>query len=215
MKHFLILIFALGILFTANIMASGRSDGIASIKPDKINHDADTGRVSDDDFRPVLDSFLEKCFFGNNYERLLMNEAPEISDFIHPVIGVRRYYNPGAFGFIAGKEEGYGFYNPEQYLKYDFPLSEMAVFDLTPENGFCEESGNENGVYYFSEEKFPEVADMETLESIDVTLPAGFIPSQIMRVNVLFEGWRYADLWFAQVEGKWYLVFIDGRDCSA
>ncbi len=168
-------------------------------------------------FDVFLNSFLETCYWGKNIDSLAFVSADEIEQYLHPVIGLARYFNPGAFCYLHQGDLGY--YFEDDNIGSLKPGNNNYKFnkETLVEDGFCDESSNADGVYYKSIKSFPDYYDpsQEYDQVRQVTLPGEYMVTQKVKVEILHENWIDKIMYFAEIDGVWYLVYFMDCDCSA
>lgn len=163
-------------------------------------------------FEPFLDDFLQASFFGKKFDSLTYFKSESIRSVTHKEIELKRLYNPGAACIFYDSYEG--------DIKHNsvYPKIEKSnrYFNQEIEEGFCEESANENGVYYKIIEKLPESINMESGEGyIGINIPDKYKNGHKVKVDILVDKWIEKTMYFMVADKKWWLVLIDDCDCSA
>lgn len=168
-------------------------------------------------FDIFLSSFLEACYWSKNIDSLAFVSADEIEQYLHPIIGLARYFNPGAFCYLHQGELGY-YFNGDDF-GYSRPENKNYKIykEKLPKDGFCDESPNADGVYYKSIESFPDYYDpSQEFDPVkQVSLPDEYRVTQKIKVEILHENWVDKIMYFAEIDGDWYLVYFMDCDCSA
>ncbi len=208
-------------LFGAFILVLLLASCSGNKKPDKkSNNDSipdsnatnNVGRTSAD-FADFIDYFLKTCYYNNNIDSLVYKTSSTVTDFIHTEAGLSRYFNRGAFCNLFSKDN-YDYPFSGDYYGEPCKFSGLSLYNRKPMEGYCEESPDSNGVYYYSVTEFPQAWDMEQDKPVKVGLPAKFDKVAKMKVDIMFAQWIAKQFYFAQIDNIWYLVFIDDCDCS-
>lgn len=188
----------------------------------KIEHDGKQGwvfgsqtdrkfKATLDSFEPYIKHFLSACFSDKNLDSLIYHEDKYMDSYIHPKIGFTRMYNPGVacvpFGLQVDE-------NTHGNLKPD--VNGLPLFQFhEPEDGFCEESKDNDGIYYF-ESDLPSYPDMSgEMKVVQLAFPEAYQNAPVMEVNILKDKWIISKMSFVLADGKWWLFLIDDCDCSA
>lgn len=188
-----------------------KSDSVPTIKTTEV----DTASRKSADFAVFVKYFLIRTYYNNNFDSLVQSSSPITTDFMNKEVGFARYFNIGAFCNLYKTEGDYGYPFSDEFHGETCKFSDLPLNTKKPMEGFCEESKDANGVYYYSVDKFPEAWDMEKDKSVKTILPAKFSKVAKMKVDVLYEKWIVKQFYFAQIDNVWYLVFVDDCDCSA
>lgn len=166
------------------------------------------------DFSKFLKYFLEQTYYQNNFNKLLFESDKAVTNFFHPVVGFARATNPGAF-CVLQRENNYGIMIPQEVGWEMNEITGLKFFNKMPKKGFCDESKDQNGVYYEKLKKFPQYWDHEKEKAVAFSLPAKYKSAQVMKVVILFDKWIQKQFYFAKIDKKWYLILTDDCDCSA
>jgi hypothetical protein len=176
--------------------------------------DIDSNSRNSADFPTFIRYFLHTCYYNNNIDSLLYSTSPLVNDFIHKDVGFGRYWNQGASCNLFKKAPyNYPFY--ESYFGETCNLKDLELFNKKPVDGFCEDSKDTNGAYYYSVTKFPDAWDMGKNKLVKVNLATKFNQAVKMEVDVMVDAYIAKQFYFAQINNTWYLVFIDDCNCSA
>lgn len=189
-----------------------------SIPTDAIPETKNTDSLSRNstDFGVFISYFLNTCYYNNNIDSLIYFSSPVTNIFINKEAGIARYFNSGAFCNLYKVDQlGYN-YSAVLWMDYRdrYKYSALPHYNKKPIDGFCDESRDVNGVYYYRVDKFPDAWDMGKDKAVKVKLPAKFDAVPIIKVDVLYEKWIAKKFYFAQINNIWYWVFVDDCDCS-
>ncbi len=173
-------------------------------------------KASIDNFEPFLEYFLQSCFFGKNIDSLIYYKSSISRKFMHEEIGICRLYNPG----VACVPLSYNFYNNlgGRYYGTIYPEVHKPKFygEQSPEEGFCDESPNPDGIYYKTINALPNYPDItEDYKVMEISIPKKYKTGLKIKVNILHEHWIIKTMFFMVADDKWWLVVIDDCDCSA
>lgn len=187
------------------------TDSVATVEGTEV----DTVARKSADFAVFIKYFLTRSYYNNNFDSLVQSSSTITADFMNKEAGFARYFNVGAFCNLYKTEGDYGYPFSDEFHGESCKFSDLPLNTKKPVEGFCEESKDANGVYYYAADKFPEAWDMEKDKSVKTTLPAKFAKAAKMKVDIMFEKWIVKQFYFAQIDNVWYLVFVDDCDCSA
>jgi hypothetical protein len=166
------------------------------------------------EFTVFLPYFLQTCYYQQNLDSLVYHSSPTITSFMNKKAGFGRYYNRGAFCNLF-MEAPYDYPFTDTYQGEVANVKDLAMFNKKPVEGFCEESKDPNGVYYYETTTFPDSWDMNKDKAVKTNLPVEFKQAPKMKVDILVDKYIAQQFYFAQIENIWYLVYIDDCDCSA
>lgn len=170
-----------------------------------------------DDFTDFVFDFLDVCFYENNLNRLIRDNDPRLKPYIDPKMGVRRYYAPGAFAYLAGADEHYGFQDYDDFSFLPEPSGEIILTKLSAKMSVCElEFKNNSEVFYETLKKLPEAvvnADVENIKTKPVVLP--YPKAKIRAVYVPDNFNNPVGLYFVLTPKGWKFAFINDALCEA
>lgn len=188
-----------------------------TIKNDSLKQttsNTDSASRNSADFKIFINYFLHTCYYNNNLDSLVFSSSTAVTSFMNSEAGFARYYNRGAFcNLFSSAPYDYPF--TDKFYGEKCMYNDLNLFNKKPVEGFCEESKDQNGVYYYQVTEFPDAWDMNKDKAVKTKLPAKFEKVDKMKVDVLVDKYIAKQFYFAQIENIWYLVYIDDCDCSA
>lgn len=175
----------------------------------------------EDEFVNLILEFTNECYWNHNVNRMLRDNDKRLTKYIDPQMGIRRYYNPGAFAYLYDRKQNFGFDDYTDFESEPLDGGECSVMELPKDTSPCDLDFN-NGkglpVIYYCEisQVADEVVNPETLEMRPVSLPypnakivALYLPGYY-NDNVFPRGF-----YFVETPKGWKLAFVDDSLCSA
>lgn len=188
---------------------------IESLEIDGI--DRGSASVGDVEYKFIafIKEFLNDCYWGENFNSLLINRDKALNAYIDPNMDVRRYHAPGTVTKLASRSEGFGF---DDYTDFDTKPETKGeeVFELiaTDESPCMIDSEGNNKIYYQWIETVPDLlVDMETFETESVETP--YPNAKIMAVYLPNAYNNPVGYYFIDTPDGWKLGFVDDTLCGA
>lgn len=198
----------------SNLQRSGSNDSLKNDNTQVVDTLNDHTSRNAADFSIFINYFLNTCYYNNNLDSLVYHSSAIISPFIHKEAGFGRYFNEGAFCNLYTTAP-YNYLFNENYQGKKCTYSNLPLFNKKPKEGFCEESRDPNGVYFYAITEFPDTWNHEEDKALKTKLPPQFEAVNKIKVDILFNQYIDQQFYFAQIDKIWYLIFIYDCDCSA
>ncbi len=196
------------------LVSCGSGSTTAETQQDKTDS-VDVDPRNSADFAVFIDHFLKTTYWDKNMDSLVYHESDIVKAFYHPGISFVRFHNPGVF-CVVESGEGFGFPFSDSFHG-DMGLKAKDKFfkDQVIVEGFCEESKNEDGVYYNVAKAMPGYWNHDVEKDFTYQLPDQYKNNTVQRVDILHEGYIHQTFYFMEDAGKWYLIILYDCDCSA
>ncbi len=154
-----------------------------------------------EDFRVFFQRFIEDSYKGL-----------DLNIYLHPEIGIYGANNPGAICVLIRS----------MAIVNQSPPTEAIpkVFERAPKGHYCEGFEEEGGFYILpgTLEKLPSYPYFDNngdFKNTPIKLPATKNAIVYKKVKVIIDKQFESDMYFANIDYKWYLIIEDLCDCSA
>ncbi len=155
-----------------------------------------------EDFKAFFIRFLEDSY-----------QAEDLNKYLHPEIGIYGANNPGAYCIMS---------RTLALINQSVPAEEIPmIFERSPKGNYCDGfKGEKSGLYILPDfinelPQFPIFDDNGDIKTTPIILPKSNNPIVYKKVKVIVDEQFESDIYFANIDYKWYLILEDLCDCSA
>ncbi len=181
--------------------------------------DLDVSNASDEDvediFLTVLGSFLNDCYWEQNFNSLLRDNDKTLAKYIDPKMDIRRYHAPGTISILASREEDFGFNSYSDFESKPERNDKVIIEYLLEDNHPCDAIFDQNNIIYYQyiQKLSDVVVDNETFETAPVDL--AYANADIVAVYIPNEYGNPRGFYFVNTPEGWKLAFVDDSLCGA